>query len=114
MIVIIQTENGKILGMLDMSGNVFDKPTTKVWNSSFSDFNYPEKEKLIKEIYLESKSDCNIEVIADNITKCFKVKGKQGIQTIKTYVKGKKISINFVCNNSGTTISNPQVLVGVL
>lgn len=69
---------------------------------------------MIKEIYLESKTDCNIEVVAEDKRKIFKVKGKSGIQTIKTFVKGKKIAINLVCSDSDAYISNPQVLVGVL
>ena len=108
-----QTDNYEFC-RLDMSGEVLGVATEKEWQSPYTDFGYPEKEKLIKEISVCSKSSCDIEICCDSEKRTFHVSGKDGYQTIRPKMKGKRIALNFKTNTSNTYISNPQVIVGVL
>jgi len=79
-----------------------------------SDFGYPEKEKLLKEITVETRKEIDIEVKTEKESKIIKVKGSTMPQTIKSLIKGKKISINFISNECDNYISNPYITVGIL
>jgi len=105
---------GFTLGMIDDSGKYFNKNLIKVWNSPMSDFGYPEKEKLLKEITVETRKEIDIEVKTEKESKIIKVKGSTMPQTIKSLIKGKKISINFISNECDNYISNPYITVGIL
>lgn len=102
------------LGMIDNSGKIFDKVTDKVWITPESDFNYPDRYKLIKEIYLETRKDCIVRVMVDGKSKDYTVKGKEGLSCIKPRLKGLKVSVSFVSKETDTRIANVQVRVGVL
>jgi len=112
--VIVRKNHSYTLGMLDNSGTFFGEPTHKVWISPQTDFGYPERDKLINEVYLESLNDCVVSINCDGKITNYEVKGREGYQTIKPYVKGNKVSINFVSDKNNTKISNPQVEVGIL
>ena len=101
-------------GRVDMSGKVFNVATQKEWQSPYNDFGYPDKDKLIKEITLLSKSNCTVEVCCDGYIKSYSLVGKNQYQTIKLHQKAKRIALNFKSNSANTYISNPQVVVGVL
>lgn len=113
-LVVIKDDVHYKLGMIDNSGKVFDKITEKVWITPDSDFNYPDRQKLVKEVYLETKSDCIVRVKVDNKVKDFKVKGKEGISIIKPRMKGTKVSVSFLSNSIDSKIANVQVRMGVL
>ena len=100
--------------VVDNSGKYIDEPTPKVWNSPMSDFGYPDKYKLIREIVVETSADIIIEIVADNQSYSYRLKGKNGYQSIRPYVKGKKIAVNFISNTIGNKISNPNIVVGYL
>lgn len=112
--VVVNIDDVPVLGMLNCSGKIFDGVTDKVWVTPETDFNYPDRFKLIKEIYLETKSDLMIKIKADGKTKCFKILGKDGISSIKPRLKGKKISITFEAKTTNTKVANVQLKVGVL
>ena len=115
-VCVLVREVGSIyrLGMLDMSGKYYDKPLTKVWNSPITDFKYPNKSKLIKEISLETKQDITLEIITDKGKKLINVKGEEYPQTIKVNIKCKKFGVNFISKAIDNYITNPQIIVGVL
>ncbi len=108
-----QTDNYEFC-RLDMSGTVLGVATSKEWQSPYSDFGYPDREKLVKEITLYSKSDCKIEVCCDGQSRIFEIQGKDNYQTIRPKMKGKRIALNFKSNVENTYISNPQIVVGLL
>ena len=102
------------LGLIDNSGKIFDDITEKVWITAESDYNYPDRQKLIKEIYLETNKDCTVRVSVDGKSKDFLVKGCEGISVIKPRLKGTKVSVSFLSNSTDTRIANVQVKVGIL
>ncbi|MGN0961204.1 MAG: hypothetical protein ACI4PF_03280, partial [Christensenellales bacterium] len=113
-ILIKENTGGYSIGVLDDSGKIFNTPTTKLWKSATTDFGYPEKEKVVKEISLETTGDITLEIVTEKGSRNFKMKGKSGYQTLRPYVKGKKIGINFKSNIAGNYISNPKITVGYL
>lgn len=113
-LITFQDEAVNKFGMLDNSGAYFGTPIHKVWKSADTDFGYPEKDKILKEIYLETKSDCSVVIETEKKKKTIKFKGKNGYQKAKPYVRGNKFSLTFVSDTTDTKISNPQVKVGVL
>jgi len=102
------------LSMIDKTGEVYGVATEKVWQSPSTDLGYPNKDKVINEIYLNNESDCSVVVCADDDTKTFRVKGRKKLNIIRPYMRGKKISIRFVSNVSNVKIENPQIKVGIL
>lgn len=114
LVVVKDNEGNTNIGMVDGSGKIFDSVTKKVWITPDSDFDYPDRFKLVKEIYLETKSDAIVRVRADGKVKDFAVTGGDDIRVIKPRMRGKKISVSFISNSSNTKISNVQVRIGVL
>lgn len=112
--VVVNVDDVPKLGMIDSSGKIFNTVTNKVWVTPESDFNYPDRYKLIKEIYLETKSDLTIKIKADGKVKGFKISGKDGISVVKPRLKGKKISITFEATAINTKVANVQLKVGIL
>lgn len=113
-VVVIARENtgGYSVGLLDDSGMYFDTPTSKLWQSGFSDLDKPEKVKVVKEISLETSQDITLRLISELGYKDFEIKGKTGYQTIKSYFKGKRIALDIMSENSNNYISNIKIKVG--
>lgn len=112
-VCVLANVNGVVqLGVLDESGKIFENNTLKVWKSSLSHFDLPNKNKVVKEIWLETHKDITIDIICDGKTKSFKIKGKDGYQSIKPRVCGKSIGINFKSLSTDNYISRPKIIVG--
>lgn len=107
--------NGLIkFGLLDQNGKLFNNSTLKVWKSAISDFDYPTKYKVVQEVSLETHQNITLEIVTEDGIKSFEVKGKEGTQIIKPYVRGKKIGINFKSATVDNYISKPKITVGYL
>ena len=96
------------------SGLVFNEPTNKVWQSPMVDLGYPNRDKVISEIYLNTVSDCTFKISVDNKVKIFRVKGKDQVVTIRPYLKGKKFSLRIETNDTNVKIEPLQLKVGLL
>lgn len=110
-LIVNENHGGYSIGVLDENGKIFDTPTEKIWKSAKTDFGAPEKIKLVKEVSFETSQDITVEIETENETRSFNVNGRIGYQTIKPYVKGKNIGINFRSNKAGNYISNPKIVV---
>lgn len=113
-VVIKESDGGYSMGVIDNSGMYFDTPTTKFWKSPTSDFGNPNKDKIIKEISLESSKNITLCIASDKESREIEVVGKSGYQIVRPYVKGSKISITFKSIEADNYISNPQITVGYL
>lgn len=114
LLVTVRYQGGRVIGKVDESGVFFGESTPKVWISPKSNFGYPDNYKYIKEIILETQSDCLLEIDYDNKKKTILVKGGSKIKKIKPFIKAKKIAINFKSYTSGVKIVSPVVVVGIL
>lgn len=108
-------ENANMLGQLDNSGKFFGKVLQKKWESPFSNFGHPNKQKKVEEILIKTKSDCKIKITSDKEEKTYFVKGKPTTQRVKTNVKGELLKLSFICEEDGDVeISSPQIVLGVV
>lgn len=113
-LVVFHNGVGLRVGMLDMSGMYFNTPTHKVWISAKTDFNYPTKTKVIKEISFQSATDGVIKIWCDDRVKEFDFTGKNGVQKIKPLMKGKRFGFAFHVTANNSKIVKPTIKVGVL
>ena len=91
---------------LTWDGSVNSAPTTKVWTSGYTDFGYAELHKVIKRIYLNTKTDLNIKILADGMEYSYQVSGNDLPQAITTNIRARKFSFSILCENAGCEISN--------
>ncbi len=103
----------KYLGMFDMSGEYFENSIHKSWTSPKIDFGKPHSEKLIKEFFIETKTDCTVHFNTDKDTKVLEFEGKEGEQMEKLLLKCKELSVEIITDSSGVDISNMYLNVGV-
>ena len=84
------------------------------WQSPFSDFGYPEKYKIIKDIYLKSDDAVTITIRTEKLSKSYTLNPKDGVVHLRTLVKGKHIAIDFESNSDSVKISTPTVIMGLV
>ena len=111
-IVIYQYDNGLCGGMLDMSGTFFGTSTHKVWRSSKCDFGHPLVNKVLKEISFKSVTDGELSIWCDGVAKSFKFEGREAVQKIKPYIRGKSFGVVFSINANNCKLSKPTIKVG--
>lgn len=102
------------LGLLSNSGKIFDNATQKLWESPFSDFGYPHRDKVMREIYVVNKYPFTLTVKTEKEQRLFHVNNTKGISCIRPYLKGKMFALNFASTLAEAEISNPQVVIGLV
>ena len=109
-------KNGEFysLGEINKCGCVFENSLKKVWHAPETDFGVCNREKIITNFYIYTKSDMKVIIKTNNKIKEFSIKGKDKISTIKPNLKGYSFEVSFVCENNNAYISMPQVRVGFL
>ena len=98
------------LAMLDLSGKIFDKYLPMCWQSKKFDFGALDKIKNVREIFLRSNFDCITSIQTDVETESFVVVGKNDIQRIKTFVRGKEIAVEINAEQT-SRILPPKLVV---
>ena len=102
------------MGVIDQNGTLKGEHLKKFWKSRQYDFGYPNRNKFIKEMRFISKTDVVLTLYIDNRIKTINVKGKSTMQTIKINEKAKNFGFSFDTLSSGTYITLPKFVVGVL
>jgi hypothetical protein len=100
---------GTKLGQLTKNGKFFTDNTVKHWYSPMSDLGYPASQKLVKEISLLTKYDCNITIFTESQSTTFFVKGKTTNSKMKPNVKGELIGIKIESITDKASISNAKI-----
>ena len=100
------------MGFIDESGGVLDSPTIKFWRSPKNDFGYPNKDKILKEIYFNAKQETEVIVESEKETKSFVVNPVNNLIKINANMVGKEFAIHFRVTTKEAYISNPQIVVG--
>ncbi len=101
------------LGELTNDGVIFGTPTTKVWESPYTDIDYPNKTKIIKAITLQNKFDMQIGVCVDGKNYVFDVKASQKATRVPINLKGNLFSVGFYSNVANAYVSNPQIEINL-
>ena len=102
------------MGEICKCGSVLGKSLPKCWISPLGDLGYPEKQKIIKNIYLKSDVPVKISVVTEKNLKTFNVKPKNNLIKLNTLIKGNLIAINFETDEAVCNISSPTVVVGLV
>ncbi|MBR5226927.1 MAG: hypothetical protein IKV69_02500 [Clostridia bacterium] len=88
------------IAMLDCSGKIFDKSLPKCWQSKKFDFGALDKTKNVREIFVRAYSDCIVSVQTDIEVESYVVVGKNDVQRIKTFVRGKEIAVEVLAEDT--------------
>ncbi len=107
-------ETGKISELIH-NGLNYGEPTKKVWQSPLTDLGYPNLKKVVKNLYINTKTDIEIVVVTEKGKEyVFYAKGMNEPQRVVLNVIAEKISITFKCENNNCEISNPQVDIDLI
>ena len=98
-------EHNEKIGMLDKTGAMFGQNLPKVWKSKMHDFGVPEQIKNLRKIVFDAPKDCILTVKTDLEEQSFVVVGKQGLQEISTFIKGRKFRLEFSAENNAEIYS---------
>ena len=107
-------EHSNKLGEITSGGMLFDNALTKVWQSPKSNLGYVGRKKLIKQISLVSHYDCTVEVVCDQKTKTFAIKGKVEASKLLPNMQGEHVQITLISHALQANISRPQIVFGLL
>lgn len=107
-----KNDGASVLGFIDESGGVLDSPTIKFWRSPKNDFGYPNKDKILKEIYFNAKQETEVIVESEKEIKSFVVNPVNYLIKINANMIGKEFAIHFRVTTKEAYISNPQIVVG--
>lgn len=108
-------EEGKSkFGELGNYGSIINKSLPKCWTSPLSDLGYPEKQKIIKTIFLKSDVPIHITIRTEYGVKKFMATPKNNLIKLNTLIKCKLMAVDFETDSKNVLISNPTVVVGLV
>ena len=102
------------VGELVTIGKTFGVSTQKEWKSFKTDLGFKSKRKKIKEIVLNTKYACQIEIISDEETKTYSFTGDEKEQRLPVCCYGKDFQFVFKTNNENCYISKPMLIFDVV
>lgn len=102
------------VGELSFCGSTFGTSNEKSWQSFTTDLGYRAKRKKIKEIVLNTKFACDVEISSDEETKTFAFAGSEKEQRLPVSVYGKNFSFCFKTNAEQCEISKPMIVFDVV
>ncbi|MBQ3213877.1 MAG: hypothetical protein IJB10_02585 [Clostridia bacterium] len=113
LIACVNGQNGCYMWQLTQDG-CFDKtPLPKNWTGGKINFGTMDKNKILKEVNLICKNNCNLTVKTDEQTKIYNIKPKESFQKVRLNIKGKYFSFSFSSNQKDVFIANPQFVFNV-
>ena len=102
------------MGFINQSGSVNGVPTKKSWKSPATDFGYPYKDKILKEIYFNANQPTDIIIDTEKTTKKYKAYPVNGLVHLNINLVGKEFAIHFEIDTDTVYVSNPKVILGVI
>ena len=107
--------NGVVtMGFINQSGMVDGVPTIKSWKSPITDFGYPYKDKILKELYFNADQPTKIIIDTEKTTREYMTTPIDGLVKINVNLVGKEFAIHFVVEGDTAYVSNPKVILGVI
>lgn len=103
-------EHKSKIAVLDLSGCVFDKALLKFWQSKNFDFGAIDKIKNVRQVFVHSNNNCITSLKTDSEAQSFVVVGKKEYQKIRTFTKGKQISVEISATESAKILP-PKIVV---
>ena len=102
------------VGELVTIGKTFGVSTQKERKSFKTDLGFKSKRKKIKEIVLNTKYACQMEIISDEETKTYSFTGDEKEQRLPVCCYGKDFQFVFKTNNENCYISKPMLIFDVV
>lgn len=107
-------QNKQRIGELVYSGELFEQSTLKEWKSFSTDLGYRGKQKHLKEIVLNTRYDCKVEIVSEKETKVFSFVGSEKEQRMRINMYGKIFQFKFQTETKNCKISKPMVVFDVV
>jgi hypothetical protein len=102
------------MGFINQSGIVNGVPMKKSWRSPITDFGYPHKDKILKELYFNANQPTKVIIDTEKSTNNYTVTPTNGLCHLNINIVGKEFAIHFAIDNDTAYISNPKVILGVI
>ncbi len=113
LILSLNTSLGTKLWQLTENGLLGEEVLPKVWvggNLTLGEF---DKNKILKEVNLISKTDCTLIVSTDKTSKEYPIKADENLQRVRINLTGKFFSFKFLSTSENPYISTPQFVFNV-
>ncbi|MCL2752177.1 MAG: hypothetical protein FWE62_05420 [Firmicutes bacterium] len=105
------------LAVFDQTGiyKIWQAPAarTKYWASPLSDLGYPGKNKRVVEFYVRTDTDITVILMTDKTSRNHAVSGKNTVQTVRTNISGRLISVGVLSTEAGTNVGNISAKITV-
>lgn len=113
LVVCSNGEKCNIVSEVTHDGKVYGVATQKIWDSPFTDMGYPTYKKVIKSLYIDTKTDIILEINANGKKYTFKGKGSDTTVRIPINVIANKFSITIKSTTDTCEISNPVLEIAL-
>lgn len=95
-------------------GTYYGPKMKKSWLSPTTDFGYPTRKKIIREIHVFTKYDISIVITSDSETKTLNISAGTSKQKIKVEVKGFEFKFEIKADCQNAYISSPDIVFDVI
>ena len=102
--------NKQRIGQLTNDGKLFDIGTQKEWTSFMTDLGECGKRKKIKQIFIDTKYDCEVKILSDESEKILNFEGKNQTQMQFLSIYGQKFQFSFKSYGNDIKICKPMVI----
>ncbi len=106
-------DNKQRVGELVMSGQTFASANKKCWTSFKTDLGFEGKCKKIKEIFLTTSSELDVEIESDSETKILHFSPCENLQRQCVSIKGQIFQFSFKTNDAKCDIKKPKIVFDV-
>ena len=106
-------EHAKDIGQMTHDGKFFGTPLKKCWVSPKSNLGYPTQVKRIKEVFVKTKSPCEVKITTESTSKTFSLEGSNVTQRLRPNIFGEQVEVSFISESEDTDISCPYITLGV-
>ena len=96
------------------NGTFYGTNMPKYWLTPTTDFSYPRRLKIIREIHIYSKYDMVLVINSDLEKKTINIYGKNKKQKIKVDVKGNEFNFEIKSTTQYAQISSPDIIIDVV
>lgn len=103
------TDQQNILMEVAHDGKVLDVPTTKFWGSPTTDLGYPDKKKVLNEIYITSSADAKLVITTDNCERLIDIYASIVPKKYKINLKCSTFSLAFLSDAQSIDILPPTL-----
>jgi len=93
------SNNTTVLAKFDQSGKILNSPQTRIWASTFDNFNRPNKTKILKSVYITSSCNCILHLYSDKESCDISVMANASPKEYKVMLKGNMFKYIIECNS---------------